>query len=93
MATRMTLDFKYDDEDYKSVYDFGDFIKKTCMLMRDSDMKWQFYSRADTIQNTLHVSPKIYSIALEKLVVDIVYYLREHPDDKHFIIEKKDMDI
>lgn len=83
------MNFTYKDDDYKSVYDFGDYLKKSTMLMKDSDKKWEFVCRVDNTQNTLHTTPQNYANQLENIADDFSKFLIERPFDKHFIIEKK----
>lgn len=57
--------------------------------MRESDKKWEFVCRLDSIQNTEHVNPEVYAKTLENVGNDISKHLMERPFDQHFIIEKK----
>ena len=91
MSNIITLGFQYENTDYKSVFDFGDFLRKTCMLMKETPKKWEFLCRVDQIQNTLHVSAEVYASKLEYFVMDYADYLKGRPYDDHFIAEKSDI--
>lgn len=85
---KFSMDFKYNDEDYKSVFDYGDYLRKIGMCMRDCDKKWEFVCRVDQTQNTLHMSSQTYARSLERTADDLGKHIMEHPYDT-FMIEQK----
>ena len=83
---RSTLNFTYKDDNEMEVFYFGDFAKKTCLLMKDSDKKWEFACRLDSIQNTEHMTPQYHAKQIENVVDDLGDYLISRPYDQHFSI-------
>ena len=89
MSKVTTFDYQYENTDWKSVYDFGTFLKHTGGYMKESDKKWEFVCRIDCIQNTEHASINEFVRLLEACASDLRFYLNERPYDNHFIVDKK----
>ena len=79
------FNFEYDTEDYKSVFDFGDYVRKASMYLDDDSIdKWKIVCKADEIQNTLHPTLEIYAKRLNTVAEDFSKYLEEKQNN--FII-------
>lgn len=70
-----------------SVYLYGDYLKKTGLLMKDTDKKWEFVCKTDEINRTEFPTSQIHAKRLETVAKDISKHLNERPNDKHFMIE------
>ena len=81
-----SINFKFDDSDQLSVWYYGDYLKKTALLMKDSDTKWKVACKADELQNTEFPTPEIHAKLLLNLTKDLTSYLEERPNDDHFIL-------
>lgn len=80
------LGFNYDDNDQVKTWEFGDFIKKTCLLMKDSDMKWKLACKADEIQHNEYPTPQEHARRINGVAKDLTDYLTGRPEDDHFIL-------
>ena len=79
------MNYQYEDTDELSVFGFGDYLRKICLYMHESDSKWKFMCAVDSIQNTIHVSSTTHSELLKNIAKQIQEHLEARPYDEHFV--------
>jgi len=72
---QQSLGYVYDKEDFTETYFYGDFMRKTSLLLKDENKKWEFYSRVENIQQKEWPTQKSYREALQKTEKDLANHV------------------
>jgi len=75
-----TSGYVYDQNDIAEVFFFGDFLRKTSHLLRDSDEKWKIVCRATEVQNTEWPTLQSYHNELKKVEKDLIQHVSTNQD-------------
>jgi hypothetical protein len=74
------LGYSYNPNDFTEVYYFGDFMRKTTHLLKDSDDKWKLACRATDIQSTEHTSLDAYRKTLQDFEKQLTNHIATNQD-------------
>lgn len=72
--------FNYDPSKPHEVYAYGDFLKKSSLLLQDSDEKWKIVCGLADVQSTEFPTSKEYARRVELVAKDLELFLSERPN-------------